>query len=103
MAMKKRTKNDRWKRLRARRDDPETTRQYTTDDFKSLVADKKSGNGEGILRPSTNDYHLGGDLEDIGEGQKRNEGPKVVLVITILALIFISIIAYLVSQMPAKD
>ena len=103
MAMKKRPRNQKWRRLRARRDDPETTRQYTPQDYKALTAEPQHRNGEGVLRPDTGDLHLPAGLDDVGEGQRGKDSPKVIIVITILALIFISIITYFVSQMPKKD
>ena len=93
--------NKRWRRLRDGRDDPDTTKQYTPQDVQALVA--KQGNGSGIIRPNTNDLHLPADIEAIGEGEQTNSPPRVMLVIVMLALIFISIITYFVSQMPNKD
>jgi hypothetical protein len=91
----------RWRRLRARRDDPDTTKRYTPQDVQALVA--KQGNGAGIIRPDTGDLHVPSDLEAIGEGQQTNSPRRVLFVIVTLALIFISIITYFVSQMPAND
>jgi hypothetical protein len=100
MAMRRKKINDKWRRLRARRDDTETTRQYTADDVKALAADVVSRNGAGILRPDRGDIHLPSSLEEIGEGNPSKDSPKVIIAIVILALIFISIITYFVSQMP---
>jgi hypothetical protein len=103
MAMKKRPRNQMWRRLRARRDNPETTRQYTPQDYRNLAAQPQHKNGEGVLRPDTGDLHLPAGLEDVGEDQRGRDSSKVIIIITILALIFISIITYFVSQMPKKD
>jgi hypothetical protein len=98
---KQKDKDKRWRRLRARRDDPDTTKQYTPQDVQALVA--KGGNGAGIIRPNTGDLHLPADIEAIGEGKQTNRPPRIMIVIVTLALIFIAIIAHFVSQMPAKD
>ena len=87
--------------MRGRRDDPDATRQYTPQDVHALAA--KQGNGSGIIRPNTGDLHLPSDIEAIGEGQQTNSPPRVMLVIVILVLIFISVITYFISQMPNKD
>ena len=99
--MKKKNHNNKWKRLRAKRDDTDITKQYTPSDYQHLVKDK--GNGSGIMRLGTGDLHLPSSLDTIGEGQQTNSPPKIVLVIVTLALIFISIITYFVMQMPPKD
>ena len=98
---KKKSLDKRWRRLRERRDDPETTTQYTPQDVHILL--RQQENGAGIIRPNTNDIHIPSDIEAIGEGGQTNGPPRVLLVIVTLALIFISIIAYFVSQMPPKD
>jgi len=90
-----------WKRLRGRRDDPDTTKQYTPDDVHALVA--KQGNGSGIIRPNTADLHMPANIEAIGEGEQTKSPARVMLVIVTLALIFISIVTYFISQMPNKD
>jgi len=91
----------RWKRLRERRDDPDTTKQYTPQDVHALL--HKAENGAGIIRPNSDDLHIPPDIESIGEGGQNNGTPRVMIVIVTLALIWISIIAYFVSQMPPKD
>jgi hypothetical protein len=98
---KLKNRDKRWKRLRDRRDDPDTTKQYTPEDVHALVA--KQGNGSGIIRPSTGDLHLPADIEAIGEGQQTNSPARIMLVIVMLAVIFISIVTYFVSQMPEKN
>jgi hypothetical protein len=57
----------------------------------------------GIIRPNTGDLHMPSDLAEAGYGQKGTGPPRVMLVIITIALIFIAIITYLVSQMPKKD
>ncbi len=42
------------------------------------------------------------DLVEERQGDELNNGPPVMLVITVLAVLFISLIAWLVAQMPAK-
>ena len=91
----------RWRRLRERRDDPDTTKQYTPQDVHILLHQHE--NGSGIIRPNTNDLRIPSDIEAIGEGGQTDGPPRVLIVIVMLALIFISIIAYFVSQMPPKD
>jgi hypothetical protein len=95
------TKHKGWKRLRSRQDDTETTKQYTEQEIQSLSL--KQGNSAGVIRPNTGDLHIPSDLREAGEGQQASGPPHVLLVITTLALIFIAIITYLVSQMPKKD
>jgi hypothetical protein len=90
-----------WNRLRGRRDDPDTTKQYTPQDVHALLRQK--GNGSGIIRPDTNDLHIPSGIEAIGEGEQADGPPRIMLVIVTLALIFISIITYFVSNMPPKD
>lgn len=87
--------------MRAERDDPDKTKQYTPQDMHALVA--KEGNGSGIIRPNTGDLHLPPDIEAIGEAEQSNNPPRIMFVIITLALIFIAIITYFVSQMPNKD
>jgi hypothetical protein len=98
---KQKAMDKRWRRLRGRRDDPDSTKQYTPEDVQALVS--KGGNGAGIIRPSTGDLHLPADIEAIGEGDQTNSPPQIMIVIVTLALIFIAIVAYFVSQMPNKD
>jgi hypothetical protein len=91
----------RWKRLRGRRDDPDTTKQYTPQDVQAILA--KQENGSGIIRPNAADLHLPANLEAIGEGDQTDSPFSVMIVIITLALIFIAIVTYFVSQMPNKD
>jgi hypothetical protein len=99
---KKRNQSDkRWKRLRGRRDDTDTTKQYTPQDVHALL--RKQENGAGIIRPDTGDLHMPSDMEAIGEGGQTDAPTNVLLVIVTLAFIFIAIITYFVSQMPDKN
>jgi hypothetical protein len=63
----------------------------------------RDGNGLGIIRPSTGDLHMPADLDSIGDGEQTDSPYRVMLVIVTLSLIFISIITYLISQMPQKN
>jgi hypothetical protein len=90
-----------WKRLRGKRDDPDTTKQYTPQDVHALLS--KPENGSGIIRPNTDNLHITSDLESIGEGEQTDTPRHILLVIVTLALIFISIITFFVSRMPIKD
>jgi len=87
--------------LRRRQDDTETTRQYSELDLHSLAHHQNSG--AGIIRPETGDLHLPSGLVESGEGRQPNTPPKVMLIIITLALVFIAIITYFVSQMPPKN
>jgi hypothetical protein len=98
--MTKKNLNNRWKRLRKKRDAADITKQNTPGDHQILANDK--GGGSGIIRVETGDLHRLSSLDDAGEDQQT--GPsRVVLVIVMLALIFIAIITYFVMQMPQKD
>jgi hypothetical protein len=101
MAMNKRRPSNRWRRLRPRKEDTETTRQYTLDDHRTLA--KAPANGGGVIRPNTGDLHVPYNLEDMTEGKQTKSPPKIVLTIVIIALTFISIITYFVAHMPQKD
>lgn len=90
-----------WNRLRRTKNGAETTRQYTEQDIHSLAHNQSRVTG--IMRPNTGDLHMPSDLAETGDGQQTNSPPRVMLVIITLALIFIAIITYLVSQMPKKD
>lgn len=91
-----------WNRLRRLKNGAETTRQYTEQDIQSLAHNQSRV--AGIIRPDTGDLHMpSGLVESGGGGQQTNSPPRVMLVIITLALVFIAIIAYLVSQMPKKD
>ena len=87
--------------MRGRSDDSDTTKQYTPQDVHALL--KKQENGSGIIRPDTADLHLPANLEAIGEGDQTDSPYRVMFVIITLALVFIAIITYFVSQMPKKD
>ena len=89
-----------WNRLRRPQDDPGTTRQYTEDEIQCLARPER--NGAGIIRPDTGKLHMPSGLAESGDGQQ-NSPPGVMVVIITLALIFITIITYLVSQMPPKN
>ena len=86
------------RRLRRRRDDPEKTRAYTPGELHRLA--HESTNSAGIMRPNTGDLSLPGGLDNIGEGQHTGHPGRVVIVIVILAMIWIGLITYFVSQMP---
>ena len=101
MNRQKQKKKQGWNRLRRRPDDRETTKLYTDQDILSLS--HSQNNGSGIMRPNTGDLHMPANLEETRDGQKTNSLPRVLLVIIMLALIFISIISYFVAQMPKKD
>lgn len=90
-----------WKRLRKAQDDTETTRQYTEQEIQSLS--RNQSNSAGVIRPNTGDLHMPSDLAEPGYGQQTNDPPRVMLVIITLALVFIAIITYFVTQMPAKN
>lgn len=98
----KRSKTHRgWYRLRRPQNGSETTKQYTAQEIHNLA--HSQSRGAGIIRPNTGDLHVPSDLVERGDGQQANLPPRVLLVIITLALIFIAIITYLVSQMPKKD
>ncbi len=60
-------------------------------------------NGLGILRPNTGDFRLPDALIEAGDNRERGLMPgRVSLTIAALALIFIAIITWFVSQMPDK-
>ena len=86
--------------MRRRQNDAETTSVYSEQDLQSL-ADHQATRA-GIIRPETGNLHLRSGLEESGEGRQAN-APKVMVIIVTLALIFIVIITYFVSQMPKKD
>ncbi|HEX8088870.1 MAG TPA: hypothetical protein VF762_08465 [Blastocatellia bacterium] len=98
---KYKNKDKRWRRLRGRRDDPDTTKQYTPQDVQAIVA--RAGNGAGIIRPETGDLHLPADIEAIGEGEQTNSPPRILFLIITLAFIFIAVVAYFISKMPVKN
>ncbi|MGA9773987.1 MAG: hypothetical protein WBV94_33460 [Blastocatellia bacterium] len=99
--MTKKRISDRWKRLRAKREDADITKQYTPGDYQILANGK--GTGAGIIRPETGDLRRLSSLDAVGESQQTDSPSRVVLVIVMLALIFIAMITYFVMQMPQKD
>jgi hypothetical protein len=101
MKQNKRRKHRGWKRLRRSQDETEKTGRYTEQQILSVSRNRT--NNAGIIRPETGDLHLPSDLSEPGYGQQASGPPRVMLVIITLSLIFIAIIAYLVSQMPKKD
>ncbi|HXG64328.1 MAG TPA: hypothetical protein VNO70_04415 [Blastocatellia bacterium] len=96
--MRKGRLNRQLMRLRKRHDDPETTRRYTPQDEQTLM--RGTGNGAGIIRPSTGDLRAPAGFNEEKEESQPN---KIIFVIVGLALTFIAIIAYFVAQMPKKD
>ena len=86
------------RRLRRRRDDPEKTRAYTPGELHRLA--HQTANNAGVIRPDTGDLNIPSDLDNLGESQQTDHPSGVVLVIVTLALIFIALITYFVSQMP---
>jgi hypothetical protein len=98
--MSNRRRAPKWKRLRKSHDDPDLTRPYTPQDESALIMAKN--NGAGILRASSSERRLPNRLEDIGEGKTDQHPYRVMIVIVTLALAFIALVAYLVSQMPPK-
>lgn len=99
MALKKKHTIHRW-RLRAHKENPETTAIYTPRDY-DAVADEAS-NGAGILRLATGELKMPLAMEDMSGSSTAGGFPKVVTVIVVLSIIFISIIAYFVARMPVK-
>lgn len=89
-----------WNRLRRPKNGTETTKQYTEQDIHILA---HSQSRAGIIRPDTGDLHMPAGLVETGDGQQSNRPPAVLLVIITLALVFIAIITYFVTQMPRKD
>lgn len=97
--MKGKRSGHRW-RLRAHKDNPETTAIYTARDYEAMAG--KAGNGSGILRLGTGELKLPSGMDDLGDSSAGRGIPKVVLVIVALSIVFIGIIAYFVAQMPPK-
>ena len=87
-----------WYRLRRPQNAPETTKQITPGEIERLAHSKR----DGVIRPDTGDLHLSVDSIENGGEKRVNAPPRVMLVIITLALIFIAIITYFVSQMPPK-
>ena len=90
-----------WRRLRTKRDETETTRQYTQSELEAMSQSK--GNGNGIIRLGTGELTLPPGIESFDESQPSKSPPRVMLVIVTLAILFIAVITYFVSQMPQKD
>ena len=67
---------------------------------KELKTDAPTANG--IMRPDTGALSVPSDLSEDDKGRSVLPN-RVVLVITLLALVFISIIAWFVSEMPTKN
>ena len=98
---KRREHKRKWRRLRAKSDDAEITRQYTQTELEAMS--QPSGTSNGILRLGTGELILPPGIESFDESQPSKSPPRVMLVIVTLALLFIAVIAYFVSQMPKKD
>ena len=98
MAIKRSRIDKSLRRLRRRRDDPEKTRAYTPGELHRLA--HQSNNSAGVMRPDTGDLNLPPDLDNLGEGRQTDHPSRVVLIIVTLALIFIALITYFISQMP---
>ena len=90
-----------WSRLRTRRDDTETSQLHTRKDLQTMSGEQ--GNSAGVIRPDTGKLVIPEGAEDFDDTQQSTSPPRVMLVIVSLALLFITIIAYFVSQMPAKN
>jgi hypothetical protein len=60
-------------------------------------------NGAGIIRPDTGALKLPLNYDDLGAQESSPSSINIVLVIVILAITFITIIAYFVSQMAEKS
>jgi hypothetical protein len=60
------------------------------------------GNGAGIIRPDTGALKLPSGFGELGQQESSGDSARIVLVIAVLAITFIIIIAYFVSQMPPK-
>jgi hypothetical protein len=86
------------RRLRRRRDDPEKTRAYTPGEIHRLA--HENTNNAGIMRPDIRDLSLPSGLGNLGEGQQTDHPSRIVSVIVIIAIFWIGIITYFVSQMP---
>jgi hypothetical protein len=96
---KRRKTHKGWYKLRRPQNGPAATRQYTAQDVHHLAHSRKRV--AGVIRPDTGDLRLSVDL--VGrDGQQTNPPPRVIVVIVALALVFITIITYFVSQMPPK-
>jgi hypothetical protein len=83
-------------RLRRRRNGTDMARLIAPEEAHA----QNNVNGAGIIRPNTGDLHLPAGLE---EQESTGNPHTILLVIVTLALIFISIITYFITQMPRKD
>lgn len=97
----KHKRNKGWNRLRRPKNGAETTRQYTEQEIHSLAHNQSRV--AGIIRPNTGDLHIPSGFVESGDGQQTISPPRVMLVIITLALVFIAIITYFVTQMPPKN
>ena len=95
---KRRKTHKGWYRLRRPQNGPTTLREYTAEDVHSIAHSHERV--AGIIRPDTGDLHLSPDL--VRDGRQTNPPPRVFFVIIVLALIFIAVMTYFVSQMPPK-
>ena len=86
-------------RLRKRQNNRELTKLNNNQEGQTLS--NSHNNGFGIIRPTEGD--LPANLAEASTDQKTGGTPKVLLVIILLALIFMTIITYFVHQMPKKD
>ena len=96
---KRRKTHKGWYRLRRPQNDPAATPQFTAQDVHHLAHSQTRV--AGVIRPETGDLHLSPDLGG-RDGQQTTPTPRVLLVIIVLALVFIAIMTYFVSQMPPK-
>lgn len=101
MKQHKNRKHRRWNRLRKPQGDAEMTTHHSEQEILSLARDQSSG--AGIIRPDTGDLHMPSGFTEPGYGHGTNSPPRVMLVIITLALVFIAIITYFVTQMPPKN
>jgi hypothetical protein len=93
-------KNHLWRRLRKIKKEVETTKFYTEAELEAMT--DKPGNRAGIMRLQTAELRLPKGLEEPEAGKQEDSAFRVMLVIIILMVIFITIITYFVEQMPDK-
>ena len=98
MAMKRSRIDKSLRRLRRRRDDPEKTRAYTPGEIHRLA--HETTNSVGIMRPDTG--RLEPPLRHRQHRRRSTDGPPVAgsLIIVVIAMFWIGLITYFVSQMP---
>ena len=77
------------------------TREGQEAKVRTAAKSESSPKIEGVMRPDTGALRVPADLEEEDAGSSILPN-KVVLVITLLALLFITIIAWFVAHMPAK-